>query len=96
MDNFGTGADGAMGTEKSSTGLAAIGDTLYMVGADTDALHTVNTTTGVATRVGNADRFGVMENGPTGLAAIGNTLYMVGTLSGGGLYRADPVPPTTP
>ena len=42
-------------------------------------LYTLNTTTGVATRVGNtAAGFGVSESTPTGLAAIGSTLYMVG------------------
>lgn len=70
------------------SGLASIGDTLYMV-ADTtvfdgvsvrqgDDLYTVNTTTGVATRVGDAADFGVGESSSTDLASIGNTLYMVG------------------
>ena len=49
-----------------------------MVGEETDALHTLSTSTGVATRVGSANRFGVGEILPTGLAAIGTTLYMVG------------------
>ena len=50
-----------------------------MVGAANDALFTLNTSTGVATRVGSATQFGVNEFAPSGLAAIGNTLYMVGT-----------------
>ena len=58
--------------------LAAIGNTLYMVGAGTDALYTVDTTSGRATRVGGATQFGVNEGTPIGLAAIGDTLYMVG------------------
>ncbi len=66
--------------EGSPTGLAAIGDTLYMVGASNDALYTLDTTTGRATQVGSvAAGFGVSENVPRGLAAIGNTLYMVGS-----------------
>ena len=52
--------------------------TLYMVGSDEAFLSTVNTTTGVATRVGSSTQFGVNESEPTGLATIGNTLYMVG------------------
>ena len=63
-------------------GLAAIGETLYMVGANSDPaafLYTVNSSTGVASRVGSATDFGVSEDGAYGLAAIGDTLYMVGT-----------------
>ena len=66
------------------TGLAAIGSTLYMVGAGVGAgnngLYTVNTSTGRATRVGFTPTLGVGEGG-RGLAAIGNTLY------GGGEQR---------
>ena len=84
-ETFGVGEDG----EGSPAGLAAIGNTLYMVGTNTDALYTVNTTTGKATRVGNADKFGEEEEGlPNGLAAIGNTLYMVGG-SKDALYKVD-------
>ncbi len=57
--------------------LAAIGSTLYMVGLETDALHTLDTATGEATQVGSADQFGLSASASTGLAAIGNTLYMV-------------------
>ena len=58
--------------------LAAIGNTLYMVGSDTDSLYRLNTTDGTATRVGSATNFGVGETTPIGLAAIANRLYMVG------------------
>ncbi len=67
--------------ERSPRGLAAIDNTLYMVGDRFDfngALYTLDTTTGVATRVGSAIQFGLNENQPRGLAAIGNILYMVG------------------
>ncbi len=64
--------------ETRPNGLAAIGNTLYMVGYDNDALYIVDTTTGVATRVGSAIDFGVNERVPSGLAAIDSTLYMVG------------------
>ena len=66
-------------SESVPTGLAAIGDTLYMVGDSTDALYTLNTTDGSATQVGSLSAgFGVSEGFPSGLAAIGATLYMVG------------------
>ena len=71
--------------ENSPYDLAAIGNVLYMVGADTDRLYTLNINTtdmtadGTATQVGNlAAGFGVGESIPTGLAALGTTLYMVG------------------
>ncbi len=72
-------------SEATPTGLAAIGRTLYMVGADTDVLYTLNidpydsTPDGMAIQVGGVARFGVSETTPTGLAAIGGTLYMVGS-----------------
>ncbi len=68
--------------------LAAIGDTLYMVGYINEALYTLDTATGVATRVGTANRFGVGEREPEGLAAIGDTLYMVGETKNA-LYTLD-------
>ena len=70
--------------ENTPTGLAAIGNNLYMVGASNDVLYTINTTDGMATQVGGlAAGFGVGENNnPFGLAAIGNTLYMVGATHG--------------
>ena len=68
-------------SESTPTGLAAIDNTLYMVGQSNDVLYTLNTTTGSATRVGmatNFEVFDVTEDAPAGLAAIGSTLYMVG------------------
>ena len=85
-------------------GLAGIGNTLYMVADLPDvphpdepnvvfpanALFTVNTTTGVATRVGNADRFGAVLSNPRALGALGNTLYMVASDGiGPNLYTVD-------
>ncbi len=66
--------------ERNPADLAAIDSTLYMIGADTDVLYTLDTTTGVATRMSDAgvSQFGVGEGFPTGLAAIDSTLYMVG------------------
>ena len=51
-----------------------------MVGGSTDALYTLNTMTGVATRVGSARRFGVNERSPRGLAydTANSVLYMSG------------------
>ena len=70
--------------EDQPQGLASIGNTLYMVGLQTRSLYTINTMTGVATRVsGLPDRF------PSGLASIGNTLYFVGTRRHN-LYSIDP------
>ena len=72
VDQFGV-------NEGDPYGLAAIGNILYMVGAGTDRLYTINIDDGTAIRVGAAARgFGVGESLPTGLAAIGATLYMVG------------------
>ena len=51
---------------------------LYMTGSANDWLYTVNTTTGVATRVGTATQFGVSVTGPAGLAYHGGVLYMQG------------------
>ncbi len=75
--------------EGSPTGLAAIGDTLYMVGFNNDILYTLNidpddsTPDGRAIQVGSLSAgFGVSENNPTGLAAIGSTLYMQGIANG--------------
>ena len=65
--------------ERFPEGLAAIGNTLYMVGEQNDALYSINKDTGVGMRIGNAFAFGVFERSPSGLAAIGNTLYMVGS-----------------
>ena len=66
-------------SETFPTGLAAIGNILYMVGARNDRLYTIDTTDGTATQVGNlAAGFGIGETTPAGLAAMGDTLYMVG------------------
>ncbi len=73
--------------EDSPTGLAAIGNTLYMAGLGTDVLYTLNIDPadgiddGRATQVGRATQFGVNEGFPTGLAAIDGILYMVGLYS---------------
>ena len=64
--------------EREPTGLAAIGDTLYMVGFTNEALYTLDISSGRANRVGLITQFDESESQPTGLAAIGNTLYMVG------------------
>lgn len=74
--------------EQFPYGLAAIGPTLYMVGAATEALYTVDTTTGIATQVGAADNFGIDVNTPRGLVAIGTTLYMV-AYNSSALYTVD-------
>ena len=51
---------------------------------------------GSFSRVDSAtSQFGVSETSVEGLAAIGNTLYMTGA-GNNTLFRADPVPPTTP
>ena len=73
-------------TISAPRGLAFVGSMLYMVDDNTDALYTVDTTTGVATRVGSAIRFGILvdANGqavtdvsPRGLAWDGTNLYMM-------------------
>ncbi len=74
-------------SETTPYGLAAIGNTLYMVGDANDIFYTLDTTTGGATQVGSTDAgFGVTETNPRGLAAIGNTLYMVVAGTGSALY----------
>ena len=70
--NFGVG-------ETGPNGIAFHNGTLYMVGVLNDALYTLNTTTGMATRVGSATIFGdIFENAPSGLASHSGNLYMVG------------------
>ena len=64
----------------SPRGLAWDGSTLYMVDDGTDALYTVATSTGVATRVATrTTRFGLSDGivQPRGLAWDGSTLYMI-------------------
>ena len=51
---------------------------LYMLGDQTNALFLLNPNTGIASRIGNAENFGVGETSPSGLALLGSTLYMVG------------------
>ena len=58
--------------------LASFNGTLYMVERDTDALYSLNTTTGAATRIGSANRFGVDERSPRGLASFNGKMYMTG------------------
>ena len=75
----GSTASGFGVSETQPTGLAALGNNLYMVGARNDRLYTLNTTDGSATQVGRlAAGSGVDERSPSGLAAIGDILYMVG------------------
>ena len=63
------------------------GGTLYMVGFTNDAIYTVDTTSGQATRFGSATMFGVGEGNPSGLAVVGNTIYMVGNGNSSGNGR---------
>ena len=75
LENFGVG-------ETLANGLAAIDETLYMVGATHDRLYTLDTTTGRATRVGESTRFGVNQTSPTGLGTvtrIGEPTHVVAT-----------------
>ena len=64
--------------ERAPTGLAWHAGTLYLVGDDTDALYTLDVTTGQPTRVGTVEQFGVGETQPTGLASHAGTLYLLG------------------
>ena len=80
-------------------GLASHSGSLYMValsiignpftGTRIRALYTVNPATGVATRVGEVDSFGVSETNPVGLASHSGSLYMIG--SNDTLYAVNPV-----
>ena len=68
--------------QSGPTGLASHNGTLYMVGTSPDALYSVNTTTGVASRRGSADRFGLSTIGRGlggGLASHNGTLYLLGS-----------------
>ena len=67
-------------SENRPRGLAWDGTTMYMLGGATFALYTLNRTTGVATRVGSANQFGVsnLNRSPYDLAWDGTTMYMVG------------------
>ena len=55
--------------------VTTVTDTLYMA----RPLSTLDRATGIATRVGSANAFGVNEEIATGLAWDGSTLYMIGT-----------------
>ena len=61
------GADFGVG-ETIPRGIASHGSPaeLYMLGDDTDALYTLDTDTGAATRVGTAEDFGADESYPFG------------------------------
>ena len=62
----------------SPRGLAWDGRNLYMVDDATDALYTLNRTTGRATRVRSSTRqFGASITNPRGLAWDGTSLYMI-------------------
>ena len=69
-------------SEQNPSGLAAIGETLYMVGLDTAILYALDTRAGdgawEAIPADGDGGFGVAEHAPTGLAAHGDLLYMVG------------------
>ena len=60
-----------------------------MVGSTTDALYSLDLTTGIATRIGTATQFGVRESQPSDLAWDGSTLYMLGW-DADALYSLDP------
>ena len=68
-------------TEEQPRAIASDGSTLWFAGADTNALYTLNTTTGVATRVGTATDWGVSESEVAGMAYGNSNLYMVGSNS---------------
>ena len=68
---------GVTPAETAPQGLASIGDTLYMVGTNTDVLYTLDTSSGIATIVGATSEFGVGGDSSRGLASIRDTLYMV-------------------
>ena len=63
--------------EGSPSGIAFIGEDMYMVGDSTNRLYNLNKETSIAIQIGTADAFGVSEFNPRGLAAIGDTLYML-------------------
>ena len=82
--------DGPSGTQIGTDGFGSLDESdpsaiashtgaLYMVGADTNKLYRVNTSTGAATAVNSAaSEFGVAETEPAGLASHGGLLYMTG------------------
>ena len=87
---IGNAAGGFGGSETSPNSLASDGQTLYMVGQATDRLYTLDTSTGVATAVGQAFS---NEQVPLGIGFHNGTLYMVGgrgrDFSRGALYTVN-------
>ena len=64
------------------------GDRMYMTSSVTNALYTLNSTTGEAARVGTVNRFGVGEVIPSGMAWHNGRLYMAGYYTNS-LYTLD-------
>ena len=62
--------------ETRPTGLAFIGDQLYMVGENTKRLYTINKETGQGFPVSHIEEFGQNIEYPRSLTAVGDTLYM--------------------
>ena len=63
---------------------------MYMLGDSTNALYTLDTTTGQAAQIGTTTRFGVGETEPRGLSWHNGQLYMIGN-DANGLYTLDTV-----
>ena len=70
--------------ERFPAALAFVGETLYMAGAATDAVFTVNPTTGVATRVHRLDT-NILQN-PQAIVDANGTFYIA---SGTALFTLD-------
>ena len=65
------------GVSRFARGLVSLDNKLYTLLAG--SLYTLNTTTGVATKVGTANNFNIGESQPQDLALHRKRLYMVGT-----------------
>ena len=61
---------------------------MYMTGGATSALYTLNSTTGIAARVGHASAFGAGESVPVAMAWHDGRLYMTGSTADA-LYTLD-------
>ena len=61
---------------------------MYMTGYTTSALYALDSTTGIAARVGGAVQFGVAEDLPRGMAWHNGQLYMIGA-GNDSLYTLD-------